>query len=141
MDGVLLPSYRRNQEEMEMIQITALTGPHARKVRDATGFPNPLELLREFAEHDWKWKIDWSRATPEESFQWGVADLASRIMAALLHGRTVWFRDVAYRVSTPADIESVAGEVEDAIAGSGYVVVVETDDDHGVRIGAKQMVQ
>jgi len=124
-----------------MIQITALTGPHAGKVRDATGFPNPLELLREFAEHDWKWRIDWSRATTEEAFQWGVADLASRIMAALLHERAVWFRDVEYRARTPADIQRVAGVVEDAITESGHMVTVESDDDHGVRIGTKQMVQ
>jgi len=120
-----------------MITITALTGPYAGKVREVTeemGI-DPMALLREFAGHDWKWWVDFSRATEREAFLWGRADMVARIMAALAHGRSVTFAGAVYRVDNPDALLTVAGAVEDAVVESGYNVRVESDDAHGVMIG------
>ena len=118
-----------------MITITALTGPYAGKVREVPEGFDPMPLLREFASHDWKWRVDFSRATERETFLWARADMVARIMSALVHGRTVTFNSVTYRADAPNDIAHVAGEVEDVIANSGYMVHVERDDDEEVVIG------
>ncbi len=121
-----------------MITITALTGPHAGKIREVpTDFLDPLSLLQEFAKNDWKWDIDWTNATEEEAFIWGRADMVGRILAALLHGRTVWFQGTEYCVTNPAELEQVLSEVEDVIVESGFNVAVESDDANGVRIGIR----
>jgi hypothetical protein len=118
-----------------MIKITALSGPHVGKERVVPEGFDPMGLLTEFASKDWKWSVDFSRATQAELFDWGRADMVARILAALQHGRSVWFQDVEYRVEKLEDLPHVAGEVEDTIAYSGLMVKVESDDSDGVAIG------
>lgn len=118
-----------------MITIAALSGPHAGKVREVPEGFDPMALLREFAGHDWKWQVEFSAATERETFLWARADVVARIMAALLHGRSVSFDGTTYRAERIEDLERVVGEVEDAIVDSGYMVRVERDDDEGVVIG------
>jgi hypothetical protein len=127
-----------------MITITALSGPYAGEVREVSEGFDPRALLTEFASHDWKWRVDYSRATERETLLWGRADMVARIIAALLHGRTVTFDGATYRADRIDEIERVVGEVEDAIAESGYMVRVERDDEEGVVIGTggtEHMVQ
>ncbi len=119
-----------------MIKITALSGPHAGKVRVVPEGFDPMGLLTEFASKDWKWSVDFSQTTQSELLEWGRADMVARILAALQHGRSVWFQDAEYRVEKLEDLPRVAGEVEDAIAYSGLMVKVESDNKSGVTIGA-----
>lgn len=118
-----------------MIKITALSGPHIGKERVVPEGFDPMSLLSEFASRDWKWSVDFSQATQSELLEWGRADMVARILAALQHERSVWFQDVEYRVEKLEDLPRVAGEVEDAIAFSGLMVKVESDDSDGVTIG------
>ena len=62
--------------------------------------------------------------------------MIGRIIRALANGLSVFFQEVEYHAA-PETIEEVVGEVEDAIAYSGCMVVVEADDEHGVRIGTR----
>lgn len=118
------------------MRVTVLTGPYAGRTRDVPADVDPLVLLAEFAEADWQWECEWDSARDEtEWFAWARADMASRIMRALLHGRPVWFLSVEYRARTRTDVPGVALAVEDAISNSGLYVVVESDDEVGVRIG------
>ena len=118
-----------------MIKVTALSGPHAGKKRVVPEGFDPMGLLTEFASKDRKWSVDFSQATQSELFEWGRADMVARILAALQHGRSVQFQDTEYRVERLEDLPHVAGEVEDAIAYSGLMVKVESDDSDGVTIG------
>lgn len=118
-----------------MIKIAVLSGPHAGKERVVPEGLEPMGLLTEFASRDWKWSVDFSKATQSELLDWGRADMVARILAALQHGRSVWFQGAEYRVEELADLPRVAGEVEDAIAYSGLMVKVESDDENGVTIG------
>jgi hypothetical protein len=118
-----------------IIKITALSGPHAGKDRVVPEGFDPMGLLTEFASKDWKWSVDFTQATQTELFEWGRADMVARILTALQHGRSVRFQDTEYRVERPEDLPHVAGEVEDAIAYSGLMVKVESDDSDGVTIG------
>lgn len=118
-----------------MIKLTAVTGPHAGKVREVPEEYDPQALLREFARHDWKWQVYFSEATENETLLWGRADMVARILAALTHGRSVFFEGAEYRVTASHDLAAKVGEVEDAIAYSGLMVTVVRDDDKGVFIG------
>jgi len=118
-----------------MITVKALSGPHAGKYRVVPEGFDPMGLLTEFASKDWKWSVDFTQATQTELFEWGRADMVARVLAALKHGRSVQFQDTEYRVERPEDLSHVAGEVEDAIAYSGLMVKVESDDENGVIIG------
>ena len=118
-----------------MITVKALSGPHAGKDRVVPEGFDPMGLLTEFASKDWKWSVDFTQATQSELFEWGRADMVARVLAALKHGRSVWFQDTEYRVERPEDLSHIAGEVEDAIAYSGLMVKVESDDENGVIIG------
>jgi hypothetical protein len=97
---------------------------------------DPSELIMDLVRQGYVWDIDWSRATEQETFLWGQADMVGRILRALSDGRPVFFQGTEYR-ATPETIKEVAGQVEDAIANSGYMVVVEADDEQGVRIGIR----
>lgn len=66
-----------------MITIKALSGPHAGKERVIPEGFDPIGLLTEFASKDWKWSLDFSQATQSELLDWGRADMAARILAAL----------------------------------------------------------
>jgi hypothetical protein len=118
-----------------MIKVRSLSGPHTGKERVVSEDTDSLGLLAGFASKDWKWSVDFSRATQAELLDWGRADMVARIVAALQHGRSVWFQDAEYRVERPEDLPRVAGLVEDAIAFSGFMVLVESDDYTGVTIG------
>lgn len=118
-----------------MIALTILSGPHSGKTRTVPSDLEPRELLGELAGKDWRWEIDFTEATPEETFLWGRADMVFRILAALLHGRGVWFEGVEYRADHPSQVPKVAGAVEDLIVHSGMMVFVESDNETGVKIG------
>ena len=118
-----------------MIKVAVLSGPHIGKERVVPEGFDPIGLLTEFASKDWKWSVDFTQATQSELLDWGRADMVARILAALQHGRSVRFQDTEYRVEKLEDLPRVAGEVEDAIAYSGLMVKVESNNDEGVTIG------
>lgn len=118
-----------------MIKITALSSPHSGKTRVVPADVDAMELLTQFAKADWRWSIDFSNASEQEVFEWGRADMVARILAALLHGRSIWFLGKEYFAQNQADLPKVIGAVEDAIAYSGLMVQVKSDDENGVIIG------
>jgi hypothetical protein len=120
-----------------MIGLKILSGPHSGKTRTVPTHLEPGELLGELAKEDCRWQIDFTEAIPEERLLWGRADMVFRILAALLHGRGVWFEGVEYRAHQLSQVPEVAGAVEDAVAYSGMMVCVESDDETGVKIGTR----
>lgn len=88
------------------------------------------ELLNQLVATGTAWEIDFSRADEAEAIEWGRHDLAARCLRAVLEGRTVFFMNREY-----ATMEEM-GELEDAIAGSGLMVRVDSDDESGLHIGA-----
>lgn len=122
-----------------MITITILNGNRAGQkaspTLDEVG-DDPAGLIMDLVRQGYAWNIDWSQATEQEAFLWGRADMVGRILRALSIGRPVFFQGTKYH-ATPETIEKVAGQVEDAIAYSGRMVVVEADDEQGVRIGIR----
>lgn len=118
-----------------MIKLQALSGPYTGSVREVPNGMPPMNLLTEFASNDWKWSVDFSQATQSELLDWRRAEMVARILAALQHGRSVWFQDTEYRVEELEDLLRIAGDIEDAIAYSGLMVQVESDNENGVVIG------
>ena len=118
-----------------MITVIILSGPHKGKSREISSNVEPGNLLGELVGKDWRWRIDFRQATPDEAFLWGREDLVCRIIAALVHGRAVWFEGVKYRTENRSEALTIAGVVEDAIVNSGKMVFVESDDETGVKIG------
>lgn len=96
-----------------MIKFQALSGPYVGEKRDIPQGINPMNLLTEFSSKDWKWSIDFSQATQQELFEWGRADMITRILAALQYGRSFWFQNTEYRAEK----------------------LVESDDSKGIIIG------
>lgn len=123
-----------------MIIIKILSGPHAGKsrwIRDGKFLGreiDPVRLLEQLRALGSRWKIDFSKATENETIDWGRADMTLRYVRALLEGRAVFFQGVEYRAATEDDVPTVAQSIEDAVATSGYYVVVEYDDERGVSI-------
>lgn len=118
-----------------MIIMTMLTGPYAGQVRSMSSDVDPLELITSTVRHGWRWMVVYQDATPEEVFEWARADLIGRILLALQEGRSVWFQGAEYRAEKPDNFSEVAGSIEDAVANSGMLVHVESDDERGVLIG------
>lgn len=119
-----------------MIKMTALTGPHAGKTNKVPADVNPSELLNQFASEDWKWKLDFTQASEQELLEWGQANLIARVLASILHGRSVWLQGVEYRVKNPEEASLIVDEVEKAIEYSGVMFIkITSDDENGVVIG------
>ncbi len=123
-----------------MIIIKILSGPHAGKsrwIRDGRFRGreiDPVRLLEQLRALGSRWQIDFSRATENETIDWGRADMTLRYVRALIEGRPVFFQGVEYRAASEAEVPTVAQTIEDAIVTSGYHVVVEYDDQRGVSI-------
>jgi hypothetical protein len=127
-----------------VVKVTVLTGQYAGRTRSVDETVDPVRLLKELVFQGWGWSIDLSDATEQEFFLWVRADMAMRIVGALMRGRVVTFAGTLYWAKSQEDIERVVGEVEDAISNSGYNVFVESDDEIGVTIGihsTENMVQ
>lgn len=122
-----------------MIKIKILKGKYAgveRTLPSSAPDINALDLLVGLVREKEYWEIDWAQATEKEKLEWGRADMVARILRALREGRSVFFQGREYQ-ATLEKIKDVAGEVEDAIASSGCMVSVESDDENGVRIGTR----
>lgn len=116
-----------------MIKMSALTGPHAGKTRDATGV-NP-KIIWEFLNEGWEWAIDYSEATPEEGFVWLRIDFVARVVRALKNGLTVEFEGVKY-TATEETWEQVAQTIEDTVGNSGKLITLGHDDERGLLIAS-----
>ena len=91
----------------------------------------PHTLLAERARNGDSWEIDFSKATKSELLEWGKGDFVGRILSALLKNRPVHFNgDVYTRLDQ-------GGELDDAIANSGHMVMIARDDEEGLWIGTR----
>jgi hypothetical protein len=131
------------------ISVIVLTGQYAGETKVMPENLSALELLGCFANEDIKWEIDFEEATVNETLEWSRADMVSRILAALFHGRQVRFEhaastrqwrleDCSTALTLPVsgnEAVQVVGEIHDAISDSGMNVYIAVDDDTGVTIG------
>lgn len=125
-----------------MIKISCLDGPWAGRVRHMvdgvsaeTGTPvDPGELFTSFLQHGWRWEVDYSEATEEETFSWLRNEMAVRIIRALQEGREVKFLGRKWRVQKNESVQDVAQDVEDAIVVSGRLISISRDDESGLVI-------
>ncbi len=123
-----------------MITIKILSGPHAGKVRELHDNVheedeiNPDVLIWSLVQMNSTWEIDFSQASENELFEWGRADIISRVMRALMKGLSVEFQGLHYFLAKIADLETVVGTLEDAIVGCGMNIFLAKDDETGVLI-------
>ena len=111
-----------------MIKITALTGPFAGQIREASSDISPERLLQAFVRQGWDWQIDYSRATEQEKWTWARQDLTGRCFRALLKGLSVYFLGREFGGIKQAEV------LEDAIVNSRRMVTIGRDDETGVEI-------
>jgi hypothetical protein len=83
---------------------------------------DPITILAELVTGRSHWEIDYSQATPEETFRWFRADMVCRAILAQKEGRPVYFEGREY-----ADLQ----KWEDAVADSGQMVTIDRDDKFG----------
>jgi len=116
--------------------MTVQGGPYQEpRTREVTQVEQPLDLTISLARERISWALDLSQADPIQTLEWVRADMAGRIIAALMHGRPVRFNQRTFMVTNPTQLEEVMGQVEDTISESGFNVFVESDDESGVSIG------
>lgn len=127
-----------------MIKIKCLNGPHIGKVRHFVGplnietgqiLDNPMELLASMIAHGDIWEIDYSRATDEEIFIWLRSDLVNRAIRAFKEGRPVKFLNRTFIIKEGDDPMEIIGAFEDAVADSGRLITIESDDERGFVVG------
>jgi hypothetical protein len=116
-----------NLEEV-MISVTVLSGPYTGQSRIVSAEIKPEELFRSLLDHDWEWEVDYSQATETEKFLWFRQDLVCRCIRALKRGLPVRFMDRQFQ-----GLER-AGDLEDAIVGSGRNITLGRDDETGVEV-------
>jgi len=119
------------------IYVTLLSGPLAGRTREMPAEINPNRFFGSLIEHKYKWRVDYSRATEKETFLWFRAELAARIVRALLEGRPVKFLDREWQVEKIDDLRRIAQEVEDFISSSGRLITIQADDESGLIISAE----
>ncbi|MBI5733753.1 MAG: hypothetical protein HY973_02300 [Candidatus Kerfeldbacteria bacterium] len=118
-----------------MIIIKCLNGPYAGVERRIIGTPiDPMELLGQMVKKGWGWKIDYTQATKEEMFEWFKAEVASRIVRALIQDRFVQFMDQRWQLKSGQNILDLAQKIEDYIADSGFNITIVSDDANGLTI-------
>lgn len=121
-----------------MIKMAMLTGPYAGQTRDVSAADvGPEKLLGDCLKKGWEWDIDYSAATQVEAIEWFRHDLSCRVIRALHKGLPVRFLEKTYVLKNPknrGELKKVAGQVEDAIVRSSFLVSLEYDDERGVRI-------
>lgn len=108
-----------------MIRMTLTSGPFVNRTRDVTA-NDPNALFDTLIGHLWHWKVDYSAATEAEKLAWGLHDVSSRMLLALLEGRKVFVGPNTY---TSFDEWEALG---DAI--EGLLIKLETDTPEGVRV-------
>ncbi len=106
-----------------MVKVTALTGPHAGKVRVPPKDMKPLRLLVDMVNAGWQWEIDFSLADRNETIVWGGADMMCRAIRAVRKGLPVTFMGEEY--TTMDSLQTL----EDEIVTSGYCVRISSDDE------------
>lgn len=146
-----------------MIKITYLSGPFAGRSREfilglqgeiiclppadqAMASPgqfwdlpevDPAELFNAFVGHGWQWRVDYSQATEREKFLWFRAEFVARMVRALTRGLPVKFMGREYRAQSSAEVLEVAQRLEDDIVSSGRMITIDSDDEHGLVVGAE----
>ena len=111
-----------------MIRIKITKGSWAGREWAVAEGTNPINFLHEILEEGRTWEIDYRYASPDESFQWGRADLVMRMVLALQEGRSVFFLGKEYR-----GLQTV-GLLENAIVTSGRMITLGFDDERGLQI-------
>lgn len=121
-----------------MITIKILTGPYAGEhpyQNNTEDNFDPMKFLSGLMSSEWRWEIDYSQATSEEKLVWFRADLANRIVLALVQGRYIQFMDQRWQLKNGQDLtEEFIGKIEDYIADSGFMVTIAVDDEQGLVI-------
>lgn len=113
-----------------MIRLKILSGKYKGKVREMPDDVDPSHILGHLLKDKCKWKIDYSKATDQEAFAWGQADLTMRCIRAFQEGRPVYFQKKTY-----TSINQVQ-ELEDDIVKSNCVVGIKQDNSLGLIIDA-----
>lgn len=129
---------KQEKEVMKMVKITLLDGPYAGQSRRVSLQNNPMELLKSAMLHNWKWKLDFSKATEEEVFLFGRADFIIRIIRALFGGKKIKFLDYEFQIlSSHSEEEAIeiAQAAEDAIVEGGYYVYIANENENEIVIG------
>ena len=118
-----------------MIIIKILNGPYEGQTRSVSlHAEDPLEILTALIGQGWRWELDYSRATEEEEYFFGRADLVARIIRALREKKTILFPGTTFRVREGQDVTALARKIEDAFGE--YLIGVESDDENGLVIKA-----
>lgn len=135
-----------------MIAVRILSGPYAGQSRTdrqvmAVG-TTPMDLLADLVKRNVDWKVDypageWSADRVEADptlHAWVLADVVARIVRAASKGRPVLVLGRLWEfppTGSPAFVARL-GELEDQIGDSGRVIVVVSDDEHGVVLGSPE---
>jgi len=134
-----------------LIKITCIDGPFTGKVRYFLGIRavksfkpykelgetiDPSGLFRSFLSHNWRWEVDYSKATDEEILKWFPAEMIARILRALEKGLPVKFLGQEYRMKEGDSLQETGQTIEDAIVASGMMVTIGSDDENGLAIEA-----
>lgn len=109
-----------------------LSGPDKGRVTEVGSPEVAHETLAGLAVRGREWKLDLSKATPEEIFLWKGADLHARIYGAVSHKRPVVFEGVRYVPSLQLFGAALVGHIEKAIADRGCAVRIASDNQEGL---------
>lgn len=98
---------------------------------------NPFKMFTSLVQHGWDWEADYSDGNEEEVFFWLRAEIIARVVRALHTGRPVKFFDQEFRLELGGGCDPLltAQAIEDAIAASGRMVFILSDDEQGLVIG------
>lgn len=97
---------------------------------------NPADLFSGFNNHQALWEVDYSQASPEEIYVWFRQEIAARIFRALVNNKAVKFMDREWRWQADgSSLANLAGEIENTIVNSGFMITLLSDDEDGVVIG------
>ena len=121
-----------------MITVRCFDGPYSGEVRQIfLGQVDPMSFFMSFTKHKWRWETNYSQATKEELSLFFQAEFIVRIMRALENGLSVKFLGESYQVGENDNLMDIAQWIEDAIANSGRMITIDSDDDNGVVIGTR----
>ncbi len=97
----------------------------------------PQDILCGIAGYKWRWETDYSQATAEEQSLWSKQDMTMKVVRALAQGLPVRVLGNEYRSESLRGAFQVAAQIEDLILEKGLEPILESDNEHGVIIGAR----
>lgn len=127
-------AYRVEEEEATMVIIKLISGPKAGQQNLVPMTPDQLFIP---AQHGWRWEVDYLGMSELDKFEWFRKDLAAKVVSALIRGAEVTFLDHVWQVPPRNLDEVLVGEIEDTIVYSGFLVTVDHDLEHQLKIGTR----